>query len=82
MCIFILFLRVASLLLCVIVVLIVQSRFPVILMETPTIISAEEEGKTEVEIVMEEGEGEGEGGEGEGEGEEKEEEEMLEEDEQ
>ncbi|XP_021061512.1 GLIPR1-like protein 2 [Mus pahari] len=69
LCLLILFLRVASLLLCVIVVLIVQSRFPVVLIETPTIISAEEEVKAEEEIVMEEEEG-------------KEEEEMLEEDEQ
>ncbi|XP_076776333.1 GLIPR1-like protein 2 [Arvicanthis niloticus] len=53
-CLFILFLRVASLVLCVLIVLIIQSRFPVILLETPMPVSGEERLKTEDEIVMEE----------------------------
>ncbi|XP_031205365.1 GLIPR1-like protein 2 [Mastomys coucha] len=68
LCLFTLFLRLASLLLCIIIVLIIQYRFPVISVETPMIISAEvseEVLKTEDETVMEEVE-----------------EEMLEEDEQ
>ncbi|GAB1295565.1 GLIPR1-like protein 2 [Apodemus speciosus] len=53
-CLFVLFLRMASLLLCIIIVLIVQTRFPFISMESPMVLSTDEGLKTEEELVLEE----------------------------